>query len=448
MQPAETLLEDRTFTWGNHPDLPCLLHPGRSRAWWHTPNGWVWHDGENVWIESDLRVSFHPLRGQVDVETSESGSLRIRSSRGDVLHQEDGRITRSSHRRREEGRDLAFVRERQSGWVLEQAGKTQALPEGPTTADRCWPWRSGLGFFWATDEWVYRQPLGGQARAIYRHIPGAQWIAGPEGAALLAIRAEIVAGAPPGGVMRDLPGKLRTDGWGLRWASDGRSFSGTDAAGQAFTCDFSALQPLEHFPCAVAGHSFAPDTGMLSDGRLPKRGLLEASWAYHGLRLAGPAGLVWDLTCGEPLFSTPVVQLGATVGTDRGWATADWESGEGYWFDPDTGTILARFKIPLGPGDWVEDGSAENERMIAVTAEGKRWSIWEDQVHATTSPFRPTPLPRAGNGWQLQETGLRVAGWSSTWELPLDAAVRVRDRVFAWNADGLLIAVPVRAVEE
>jgi len=192
------------------------------------------------------------------------------------------------------------------------------------------------------------------------------------------------------------------------------------------------------YPVDGEGRVLDLATGTIVRGDHVERwGLLEASCALRGTLLGGPGGVIWDLTTGDPLFTQPVLALGATVPTERAWATVDWESGEGCWVLPATGERLADFVLPLCEDDLVEEGWESRGAACFRTALGHCYRVKGDRVQG---PSGAEDFPQESGADPALKRHQRDL--SRDWPLMIEGMTRVAHTLWVWNSDGLLVALP------
>ncbi len=245
-------------------------------------------------------------------------------------------------------------------------------------------------------------------RAIATMGERSRHLEGPDGSVLIRDGDEWTRAATPSGDAQPLDEALPCNPWGVRWSRDGRRIAIGDECGATHFIDVATGRQVAHREDALP---IDGDGGLLyEDGRLEAgatrwTGIREATAAFDGRLLAGPGGVVWDLTTGRRLFDVPVVPLGTVVPGER-WLLVPWDTGEGLWLDPLTGLTV--------PGPQIDD----------------------DDLPEPDAP------QTKGDGWSLDRAGLHVDGWP-VFDLPVTAGARVGSRVWAWSDDGLLVAVPV-----
>jgi hypothetical protein len=239
---------------------------------------------------------------------------------------------------------------------------------------------------------------------------------------------------------------LARNEWGLRWSTDGQTVAGVDPDGAAVWVDLvrgeEAGTVAAALPLNGSGGTLGRDGTLEVEGG-ESRGWrpAESSWARRGEVLGGPGGVAWDLSVGRPLFTRTAFALGATVATDTGWATVDWESGIGHWVDPRTGARRDEFHVGLRTDDLISRGWANGAGAVLQSAEGRQYMVKGGWVTAIPEPLEPPPDP-AERDLFLEAEGLRIGRRGPLWPLPVEAAARVGDRVYAWSGDGLLVALP------
>jgi len=444
------------LTLGLGGGLPALLHPARAQSWWWTPAGPVWHDGERLWVRRDERVLVIPMPGaEVDVEPLPDGGLVAWSPGGELLFvdrsgsptwaegppDDDTAVVQVRN-----GADSRAVRVAGRGWLVQCDRTDVPLPEGATRARDLRPFRRGEGVCWRSEGWLYRMAHRHPPRAVGEIGKEQTFQVGPLGAVVIGGEEGWDRGAAPARSARPLPVQLSRGPWGLRWSTDGRVVAGQDSAGAAVWVDLVRSRVVRTVPEALPLDGVGRHLGQ--DGTLALAGdegwgwrPVESSWARRGELLGGPGGVAWDLSVGLPLFTRSAFELGATVATDTGWATVNWETGSGHWVDPLTGVRRDEFQVGIRTGDLVSRGWAHGEGAVLQTAEGRQYAVRGRWVTAIPEPLQPPP-DSAERGLFFQEGGLRVGRRGTLWPLPVEAAARVGDRVYAWSADGLLVALP------
>ncbi len=429
-----------TLAVGPDAGLPALLHPGLGVAWWWTLDGPAWHDGERLWVRRGARVLVLPLAGAPDVEPLPEGGLVAWTTEGEVVHvPRTGPPTRlhgppdaaGAPVRVRNGADLRAWSRRGEGWRVQAAGADLPLPEGASRARDLRPYRRGEGFAWRSDGWLYRMTHRHAPRAVCELQATQAFTTGPDGALLVGDDSAWDRAAPARGHLRPLPVPLARTPWGQRWRADGGAVAGVTLEGRAVCIDLrdgAIVHDQPHArPLDAAGRFLGLD-GTLSVGVDLGWRPREASCALRGARLAGPAGVVWDLDTGRRLFERPCVRFGVTVPTDDAWLSADWETGYGVRFDPETGRVIEPMHVPVLADDVLTRGWGDGVRAIVESAEGRQHVVEAGRVAPPASrvkapPREPAPrLPR---------------------DLPVtDATVRGGRRV-AWSDDGLLVLLPI-----
>jgi hypothetical protein len=417
---------------------PTLAHPPRGVAWWRAGAARVVHDGARAYVDLGDRVAVVPLGASPDV-IRDGEDLLLTDAAGTAWRIGQG-VSRHGGRCNREGTHVEVHRPRGGSWVATTRGRPLALPQGATDARELWPWRSGPGLLWTTEGWLYRWPLDGTPRAVAQIREGDAVLPGPGGAFLVGRGGAWTDGAPPGGSARALPVAVDAGDWGVRWSDDGMRIHGLDLAGEPVRVGLSGGHaPLAGLPLDAEGAVLLGD-GTIAGAGAAVPGIREASWALDGRWLGGPGGVVWDLTTGKKLLDAPVLRLGATVATTAGWATADWEDGRGVWVDPAPGRVRDPFAVPLDEDDTIETGAAQGSVAVFTTANGVHWAVEGSRVTRTAKAPSPVPPP-PDPSFRVGRDGLVVAG--RAFPLPVEAAVRVGGRVWAWSTDGLLVAIPV-----
>lgn len=273
--------------------------------------------------------------------------------------------------------------------------RTYRLGGGRVTIDRAEaPWSpEPAGRVFRDHEMLFRRTPGG-LRAIATMKPGSRFLEGPEGAALIRDGDAWTRAAAPRCDAQPLVEPLAVNPWGVRWSSGGGRLSVGDEYGATLVIDISTGREVERHVDALPVDG---DGGLLhEDGRLEVGGvrwvgIREATCAFDGRLLAGPGGVVWDLSTGERLFHAPVVPLGAVIPGER-WLLVPWDTGQGLWLDPLTGATW--------PGP-----------------------VFDDEPDAAES-----------------HGGADLAVFSDL-DLPVQGCARVGSRIWGWSEDGLLVAV-------
>jgi hypothetical protein len=246
-------------------------------------------------------------------------------------------------------------------------------------------------------------------------------------------------GAPAGGSARRLPVPLVASPWGLRWSADGRVVAGVDPEDRAVTIDLAAAKVVGEtrhaLPLDAMGRALRHDgTITHADTTWTPR---EAAWALKGDKLGGPGGAVWDLAKGRRCFAKSALEF-VTVPTDSGWATVDWETGDGRWIDPRSGKTLDRFEVAVRTGDVVTKGWPDGKRAVLETAEGRQWVVEGGWTSTPPAQIEPPGTPLEG----VVAVDERLFTRGKVGPLPVETAIKRGKRVWAWNTDGLLVALP------
>lgn len=374
-------------------DGPRLLHPGRGVAWWSDGERLLWADEHRVWWRVGDQV--HTRRSSPP-DHVELGEVPVLWTGGRATPLDGGPTPLRRAALPDGGQDAASLR---------------ALPGG--------------GRAWVEEGWLYRQGPGG-LRPVATLASGERWTAGAAGALLLGGRRSWTRVAAPGRDARTLPEILPVTPWGVRWSPDGARLAAPDERGGSVVIEVASGRILRRDP----GLPLSDALFLGEDGAVPGTPwrLLETSTARRHALLAGPGGVVWDLTAERPLFDAPVVHLGATVAGAGPWATVDWETGDGHWFDPTTGTPGDRFRLPLKRGDVVESGEPRGDGALFASVLGA-WEVVGERV--TRSDDLPEPDPDGEVPDDLAEL--------------FEASAVVGGRRFGWSTEGLLIALPDRA---
>lgn len=412
---------------------PRLLHAGRARAWFRTPAGVAWLDGERLWAALGDEVHVVPLRGDA-VIWGRAGRLVADNGVESVVV--TTAVAAEVGTRRRHGLDVVIERAPAAPWQA-----AMRLPDGAASSRELRPYAEGIGVVWRDGGWWYRcDEHGVQAFATAR--PGERCAVGPCGAVVLGDADAWRRAAAPRGSARPLPVPLDARGWGVRFAADGGSVAGV-RDGAAVTVDLrregGVGRVADRWPVDADGLLLGPD-GALDVGEPAFTGLIEASCAFSPPWLAGPGGVVWDLRRGAPVFATPALALGATARVGDRWATVRWDDGDGVWLDA-SGRRVGRFSVPLPDDDVVSGACADGDALIVATAGGAAFRVRGEAVSAAEADV-PSP-PRRGEGWRLVRGGIEVGG--ARWPLPVDGAARFGDAVWAWSSDGLLVALPGQA---
>ena len=327
-----------------------ILHPGRGDDWWHGPGGLA-YTARGLLHASGCRV---PVHGEPEVWATSRGWL-VRTERSSTRI-EDGEVVQSGRDRF--GETITASRER--GWSIE--GLT--LPVGARFSPSLTPFPTGIGAVWSADGFIYRATDRIEALCL-----GRDFSVGPRGAVRVG---DCVA--PPGRCAQPIPPLAPP----IRWRADGTALRGHDGT-QTVDIDLSTGD-VRHLP-GVLPVSYEAllhlDTGEIRSGdRRLQWGVIEASSALRGTRLAGPGGVIWDLRSGEPLFTDPRIQLGVTVAVPEGFATAHWETGRGHLLSPD-GEFLSEIAIPLEDDDVLCSAASDGTLMSAA---GRAWSLDGSEV--------------------------------------------------------------------
>jgi len=257
--------------------------------------------------------------------------------------------------------------------------------------------------------------------------PGEKAWSGPAGG--LVIGAELAErGGPPGRSVRPLPSPLEPRS--LRWSPDGARVAGRAPDGRAVAID------LRTMGCEILGdvEPVAPDAWIDSAGRLVRNGrtvltgLVDASPAVWGDRLAGPGGLVWSLATGTPISRRRAIALGCTVGTPDGFVTVDWES-HVLRTVPHDGRRGIAVRVPVDPEDTVVAGAWEDDALHLSTAAGERLRIVSGRIEPGDRDV-PAALPL--------DLETPVGRWT------MAGTTTCGDHRFAWTEDSWLVAWAAR----
>ncbi len=354
-----------------------LHHPGRAERWWLLPDRWVWWDGALFWTRTATRATAHELAEAPDTVVPSGARLLVSGSRI---------------------------------WALEGLRAERLRP--PLSLDDVRVW-SDVGF-------VYRRT--DKTRCVAVH--SGPWRTGPRGALLGGDAQRWSWAAAPGRSAQRLEFPLSTE-HPVHWAPDGAGVAGVDADGRALRLDTRSGAVLRASTGAQPvdwDRDLPPEGGDVPDG---PRGLRHTSIARRGSLLAGPAGVCWDLETGHPCFEQPVVEPGATVATSADWVSVHWETGAGCCFDPRTGSVRARFALPLDADDVVTHGIADGASAVFGTALGAGWRVRTGAIEQATA----TRARRSH----------RPPGWGP---LPVQGSATVEGRCWGWNDDGLLVSRP------
>ncbi|MBT3223575.1 MAG: hypothetical protein HN348_31275 [Proteobacteria bacterium] len=231
------------------------------------------------------------------------------------------------------------------------------------------------------------------------------------------------AGAAPHRALLLLSTPLMRGDWGIRFSFDGCRVRGLDDEGDTVDIDLRTGEETNRcrgiLPVDGEGRDLHPSGKITGDPCVS--GLTEASCARGGNLLGGPGGVSWDLSTGKRLFQQPVFQLGATVATRGLWATVNWETGRGYWVDPQSGFSKVRFQVPLQEDDVVSGGYCHGKQVIIETSFGRAWRV-EGKVVQPVEHRRgqaQRSCDREVCGFLLEDTvelGVtREKGWTAGW---------------------------------
>lgn len=387
----------------------ALVHPGRAERWLRLEDGrFAWHDGEHLFVEDGREVVVVPSpEDELQLFPNEGGCLAVGAGvevrvqgQGDALT-----LTRGTPHLRLGERDAIRAG---GAWSIDGLD----LSLGAQRARDLRPFPVGVGAVWTSDGYLYRL----SARGLAAVGSAGRWLLGPHGALLVDGDDGWMAGAPPDRPVAPLPCPI---GGIVAFAPDGAAVRGMDPDGQAVEIDLRTLQIVarrEGLPLSQGW--LTPEGELRVGGEVLRSGLREASWASREGRLAGPGGRIWDLERGAQVGSG-TVELGATVATRAGFATAHWETGRGRHLDPD-GQVLDRFQLPLDEDDVVVEATTEGGLAVFVTALGLAWRVDVAQVTAVPCPDVPEP-----------------AEPSDAWPLPVEA--ETADGRWAWTTAGLLL---------
>jgi hypothetical protein len=333
-----------------------ILHPGRGDDWWHGPHGLAYTANGNFYAAGKQI----PLDGEPEVWATHRGWV-VRSNaswyriEGDEVHRSD---------RDRFGEEVTATRGR--GWSIEGL----PLPLGARHSPTLSPFPTGTGAAWSADGYIYRA-----TDRIEVLCPGRDFSLGPLGAVRVGDRA-----APPGRCTQPIPPLSAS----IRWRRDGTALCGHDGS-DTVEIDLSSGEIRRRPGLLPVSYEAALhlDSGEIRCGdRVLQWGVIEASSALRGTRLAGPGAVIWDLQSGEPLFTDPRVQLGVTVAVPQGFATANWETGRGHLLSPD-GEILSEIAVPLAEDDVLCAATVDG---TLLSAEGRAWTL--DGSEVTPRPSR------------------------------------------------------------
>jgi len=357
-----------------------ILHPGRADAWWHGPAGLARFDAGELWA-GEVHLSL-PERPQL-WPTTDGWIARC----GDEWIRIIGtRVERSTRARYGE----ALTATRSSQWTLPPL----ELPSGAQTSPTLQPFPTGRGALWTHSGFVYR--LTDRVTVV---CAATTFIAGPQGACLAGHRA-----APPRGSARSIPPLAGP----VRWRPDGCALRGMDGE-ETLSIDLEngVVQRQTGVLPVSYDASLHLKSGEIREGEtLLQWGVIEASCALRGPRLAGPGGVIWDLRIGAPLFRDPRILLGATVATPRGFATVHWETGRGQLLSPE-GEHLDDIRLPLDEDDVI---SGAGEGGTFRSAAGHSWTA----EGVPCEPTRPREAPSSA------EVDGRRFTWNDSGRLSVD----------------------------
>ena len=258
-------------------------------------------------------------------------------------------------------------------------------------------------------------PFGRRSRGVLRS--GERLLQHRSGA--LAVGGDVArAAAAPGRSLQSLPWALRLDT--LRFDEGGERVAGIAEEGTT-----RVLNLVTRVAAVLPGVPLHPDVWLDRTGALCSvtsrraMGLVEASCALSGPRLAGPGTRVWDLSSGEPLTPPGTIALGATCPWQEGFVTVDWESHRGW-------SVLAEplsFRLPLDDDDLVVAVAPDSDGVRCWSAEGhtflvdgsgevsrKAWSPPPRREHKADVPTPAGPLAEASTA----VVGARRYAWSAS----------------------------------
>ncbi len=281
---------------------------------------------------------------------------------------------------------------------------------------------------WSSEGFLYSQDHDRRTVAIDVDRPQRRWLVGPSGA-LLRGEELVTHGAPPRQTPRPLPLPLLWDS--VRFDPFGRWIRALTVAGDQVTLDLETheIVPQDDGTPVSIDRWLDPGGQLIFQGKplpIQWRGFSSARW---GDRLAGPGGLVWSLERGAPVSSAPVVALGLTLGSPEGFFTVDWEHGQGWYIDPETGERSASLSLPLAPEDLILAGVWHPGEILLRSALGEMLRITGNQITSIPDhPIEAPPKPRT------QETPVGP--------LLIHGSAACREHELLWNDEGWLYALP------
>jgi hypothetical protein len=344
-------------------------------------------------------------------------------------------------------------------------GKALPLPDAALRARHIRPWSSGLGACWVDFDTLYR--LGERISALGR-APGAEAIAcGPQGAVMVALKADTVLAAPRGLAVR-LGRRVDVDS--ARFAPDGLLALAADEHGVVLV-DLRTGTVERTWSGSLAPVGFAPDpvlldveTGRLLDaaGRTLLEGFAGSTPGRSGDLLAGPGGALWrlgesavrvraDLADGAcATDGTVVVYADArSVRVFEGAAERSSEHGLDTADDPiadvrlDAGTIEVRTLdgevARLALADLSVQGRARPKRVTGAAEPSAARSSPGATVardHRAGSDGVRLPAPDGASVVRVGDVELPI---------PADAAASIGARAWLWTEDGMLVEAALDA---
>ncbi|MBX2801151.1 MAG: hypothetical protein KTR31_25950 [Myxococcales bacterium] len=363
------------------PNASAVLHLGLGSQWFWLGRPAV-SDGERLWWCRGARVFPLPWPGVQQVQPCQGGVEAWLA---------DGRHVRAGVRGHEVVRRGCRI-----------AGRTEA---------------------WASEGYLYARTAAG-VRALDVIRPSERVVAG--GGWVLLGSETLSRAARTGATPAPLGLELQASS--VRVGRRGR-VQGLDATGARVTLDLQrgTARLGEGLPVGPEHHVDAH--GRLRRGqRVYRRGLVEASCARWEDLLAGPAGVVWSLTTGRPLFRRPAIRLGVTVGSPAGFVTVDWDTHEGVTVDPHTGQQRDAFRLPLEPEDTVVAGSYADGAVHLTTALGVGLRVVGGRVETSQVVVAEPAAERV----LVTDAG----------DVPCADIADVGGHRFGWTEDGWLLAIP------
>ena len=280
---------------------------------------------------------------------------------------------------------------------------------------------------WRADGFIY-QRRAGRVRAMARCGTDRRWTVGPRGALVGGCADRVDLGGAPGRTPQPLP--LAVWRATLRFRPDGTAVAAVADDGDLVQIDLVRrilLARSEGTPIAYRRRRTV-DGRLLCGERLVRTGLAEYSCAISGTRLAGPGGVIWDLTTGRRRFTEARLALGVTVPhPGGGFVTVDWATDRG-WRVTDDGEIRDRFALDLADGDTLVAGCPDQDGVRLQSALGHQWGVVAGQVRPRTGPPIPTPAPTQVD-----------SPWGPQWAA---GSTVVAGQRYAWAEDGWLWAWP------